>query len=185
MALWSKVTWSDASQVMALVGKPFDFDDGDPIAPVLPDAYCRMLIDKRRVSDATTFVGHALPRYEGIVWAVQALRSRWPEGKTDPIITEILRWIDDPSDEQRRIIHGMAQTASSDSPASLLGLAVFLSGGSISEPDLPPVLPPADASAKLATAAVLIAAFADPDPTDALMGAVAIGQTIASMGARA
>lgn len=182
MALWSKVTWSDASQIMALVGKPFD--SGDDGNPVLPDAYCRMLVDKQQLSDAATFIGHALPRYEGIVWAVQALRTRWPDGKTDPIITEILRWVDDPSDDQRRAIQDMADAAPSDSPAALLGHAVFLSGGSISEPDLPPVLPPADVSAKLATAAVLTAAFADPDPNGALMGAIAIGQTIASTGAR-
>jgi hypothetical protein len=185
MANWSKVTWSSASQVMALVGKPFDFNDGGVAAPTLPDAYCRMLVDNQRLSDAATFVGHALPRYEGIVWAVQALRTHWSAGKSDPIVTEILRWVDDPSDEQRRTIRDMADAAPSDSPAALLGLAVFMSGGSISEPDLPAVLPPPDVSAKLAAAAVLTAAFADPSPTDMLMGAVAIGLSIASTGAHA
>jgi hypothetical protein len=184
MALWSKVTWSDASQVMTLVGKPFDFDDGGPAAPVLPDAYCKMLVDKQRLSDAATFVGHALPRYEGIVWAVQSLRTRISGAQSDPIITAVLRWVDDPTDDQRRAIRTMADAAQSGSPAALLGMAVFLSGGSISEPDLPAVLPPPDSSAKLATAAVLTAAFADPDPNEALMGAISIGQTIASTGMR-
>jgi hypothetical protein len=185
MASWSKVTWSDASQVIALVGKSFDFDDDSAAAPMLPATYFQMLVDRQRLSDAATFVSHALPRYEGIVWAVQSLRTHWSAGRSDALVTEILRWIDNPSDEQRRAIRNMADALPSDSPAALLGLAVFLSGGSISEPELPAVLPPPDVSAKLAAAAVLKAAFDETEPTEMLMGAISIGQSIASMGLRA
>lgn len=180
MKSWAKVGWSNAEQVLGVIGKPVGDDDGRGLPP---DAYFAKLVETGQLERATTFVSHALPRFETIMWAVQALRTRLPEGRSDPIVTEVLRWIDDPTDERRRTIHAMAESAGGSSAQALLGYAVFMSGGSISEPDLPAVLPPVDVCAKLAAAAVLKAAFADADPQMALRDAVSIGDNIARQGA--
>lgn len=180
MTNWTKVGWSNASQVLGIIGQPFD-DTSSANLP--PDAYFTKLVETERLEDAATFVGHALPRFEAIMWAVQALRTRLPEGKSDPIVTEVLRWIDDPTDERRRAIFRMAEAAGGSSAPALLGYAVFMSGGSISEPDLPAVLPPADVCAKLAGAAVLKSAFADVNPQEALRNAITIGDSVARQGA--
>jgi hypothetical protein len=180
MTVWAKTGWSNAAQVLGLVGKPFEIDADDMLPP---DAYCRQLVDAAQLGNAATFIGHALPRYETIVWAVQALRTSAPNGATDPVLTEILRWVDDPTDERRRAIFALADAAGGDSATSLLGYAVFMSGGSISGPDLPAILPPADVCAKLACGAVLKAAYSAGDPQAALLSAIKIGESVAANGA--
>jgi len=180
MTHWARVGWSNAAQVLDIIGQPVDDAAGTDLPPHL---YCTKLVETGQLEKATTFVGHALPRFETIMWAVQAMRTRAPEGRSDPIVTEVLRWIDDPTDERRRAIYAMADAAGGSSASALLGYAVFMSGGSISEPDLPAVLPPADVCAKLAGAAVLKAAFADADPQAALRNAIAIGDSVARQGA--
>jgi len=179
MTSWAKVGWSNAGQVLSIIGTTGDDDMGGALPP---DVYCTRLVETGQLELAATFVGHALPRFETIMWAVQALRTRLPKGQSDPIVTEVLRWIDDPTDERRRAIHVMAESAGGSSAPALLGYAVFMSGGSISEPDLPAVLPPAGVCAKLAGAAVLKAAFADADPQMALRDAISIGDNIARQG---
>ncbi len=184
MSEWTKVTWSTAEQIAGLIGKTAP---RPPTHDIAPAAFFRTLVDVAKFDEASNFIGHALPRYEAVVWATQTLRTRTEEvpKSEDDLVTSILRWIDDPSDERRRSIRDEADGVGANTPATLLALAVYFSGGSISEPDLPPVLPPPDACGKFASAAVLTAAYAQPDSKDMLRNALRIGETIASGSATA
>lgn len=176
MTTWSKVSWTDAGQVLKLISpkKPVPGDAG-----VAPDAYCRTLVERGDLEAAVKFIGAAVPRYEAIVWATQVLRTRWAQGRTDPIVAAILQWVDDPSDARRRAIYAMAQD-DDDSPAGLLGMAVFYSGGSISQPDLPAILPPPEVCGVIASGAVLNAAYSQPDSDTVLREAIRFGEAVAS-----
>lgn len=184
MAQWSKVSWSSADQVVSLAGNPAGAREAAGIEPAV---FFRKLVESDALTDATSFMGHALPRYEAVVWATQALRTRKTKGDAfdDELMTAILQWVDDPSDERRRAIRDLANSGDSGSPAAMLAMAVFFSGGSMSEPDLAPILPPPDACGKFAYAAVLKAAGAEPDRAASLRDALRIGETIASGGAAA
>ncbi|HMP57241.1 MAG TPA: hypothetical protein PKD92_11790, partial [Novosphingobium sp.] len=122
------------------------------------------------------FLAHAMPRYECIVWAVRCLTEEGLVDRADPGIVAALRWVDDPCDRLRREANDHAETADEDAPSTTLCQAVFLSGGSLSGEDLPPVRPPTDTCAKLAAAAVLDAAYAGSDPVPVLERCLAIGE---------
>lgn len=181
MKQWPKVAWSDAGQVLELMS---DASLAGDDTSVEPHVFFDNLVAGGNLSAAANFVGHALPRYEGIAWAVQTLLSQGAIERSSPLVTAILRWVDNPDDDRRRAVWDLAEKAPDGTPAKLLGMAVFMSGGSISEPDLHPVLPPPGVSAKLATAAVSVAAYARPDPSSLLKNAVEIGRQAASQGAK-
>jgi hypothetical protein len=54
------------------------------------------------------------------------------------------RWLDEPDDDNRRAIERLVDGADQGWPETLIGLAIFFSGGSIAPEDCPPV--PADPS---------------------------------------
>jgi len=175
MASWSKVNWTEAGQVLALINpRKRDWTDTE----LSPAEYCQALIDRGALTDAVKFIGAALPRYESVVWATRVLRSNWVPGRTDPLVAMALQWIDDPSDARRRAIFSAANDA--DGAGELLAMAVYYSGGSISEPDLPAVLPPPMICGRFTAGAVLDAAYDNPDPQPLLNEAVRLGMSVAS-----
>lgn len=181
MQPWTKTNWTDAQQILEFAD-PKAHRKPDPAAiGTQPHLFVGQLISAGKLSEAVQFIGHALPRYESIVWAAQSMLAGTHADRADPAVNAVLRWIDDPCDELRREAYDKAMQAE-DSPASLLGQAVFLSGGSISLPDLPPVLPPPDVCAKCTVAAVTIDADRHEDWRGSLRRAVDIGAGIASNG---
>ncbi len=144
-----------------------------------PHAWFTKLRDSGKLFDATRFVTHALPRYECVVWGAQALLSMGAVERLDPNMVAVLRWIDQPSDALRREAGELAEATRRDGPAKMLGLAVMMSGGSLSAPEYPPVLPPTSVCAHLVAAAVLTGAHLLPDPSQALQQALAAGEAMA------
>jgi hypothetical protein len=180
MKPWPATIWTDSGQIMTLMGDAVDAADMADKFHLTPDKFFDLLLAGKRLSEATFFIGHALPRYEGIVWALQSLLQADALDRSSPLVNAILRWIDGPNDELRRDIQAMGDAEDDFTPAAMLGMAVFMSGGSISEPDLPPVLAPDGASARLAAGAVLTAAYATPQPHAMLLQAAQIGVAMAS-----
>lgn len=175
MAPWTLSTWTDAAQLAAAINPR----TVDPQARGLPPAeWFARLTQAGRASDATMLLAHAMPRYECVVWALRSLLELKAADRADPPIVAALRWADNPSDQLRRETFAVAEKIDDETPAALLCQAIFLSGGSISEEDLPPVQPPPDACAKLAAAAVLTAAFALDDPDGAIARCHNLGETI-------
>lgn len=119
----------------------------------------------RRTSpaDALDVIGHALPRFEAVCWAAAVLdresRKRELPVRDRQALDSALRWVGEPDETHRRAAYAAAEQASEDCPERLLGFAVFLSGGSLSEPELPPVLPQPGTCCRLAVAAVRLAGY--------------------------
>jgi hypothetical protein len=181
MTVWTQVTWGNGGQVLELIGREAEEIAADSNAAQAPDKYCQALVDRGEIVEAIEFLAHALPRYEAVIWATQVLRRLTPG--QDDMLTAVLRWIDDPNDADRRAVFERAQLLPSGSAKALLGNAVFFSGGSMSGPDLPAVLPPPFACGKSAYGAVLTAAYATKQKDTILRDALHLGESIASGGA--
>ena len=144
---------------------------------------------QRSPGDALDVIGHALPRFEAVSWAAAVLdresRQRPLKPRDRQALDSALRWVGEPDDANRRAAYAAAQQANEDSPERLLGYAVFLSGGSLSEPDLPPVLPQAATCCQLAVAAVRLAGYRNDDPVPLYEWALEKAESVAEKGAAA
>lgn len=183
---WDQVRWTEARQVVALMGIE---EEAQPEAGITPRDHFVAVRQSGDRDDAIAFLGQALPRFEALAWACAILEA---EAGHDPLrprdrhaLDVALRWLGDPSDDRRRAARDAAEAASERAPERLLGLAVFCSGGSISTPDLPPVLPPAEVAGRLAATAVALAAYRSANPVAVLDRALDLGDKMASQGTRA
>lgn len=179
MKPWPATSWTDSGQIVSHIGDAVAVGDLADKFHLTPDKFFELLLAGKKYREAVYFVGHALPRYEGIVWALQSLLQAGVLDRSKPITNAILRWVDGPNDELRRKIQALGEAEGDFTPAAMLAMAVFMSGGSISEPDLPPVLAPPGASARLAAGAVLTAAYATAQPREAMLQAAQIGTAMA------
>jgi|SRR5579863_2202493 len=130
-----------------------------------PLDYIHLLVDNKLYVDAVHFLAHALPKRECVWWAwVCARRSagEQPPPKIKAALEATERWITQPSDPNRRAAKDAADAAGLDSPAGCAGLAAFLSGGSLSPPEAPPVPPGEYLTAKAAAGAVIFASVGPP-----------------------
>lgn len=180
-ASWPQVKMTAAEQVLAEMGgdAPLPAEPGSA-----PAAYFQRLVGAGKTTEAAMFLAHALPRYECVVWGARALIETDAVNRRDPLMTAILRWIDSPDDKVRRAIEGLVELDPSSTPATYLGKAVWLSGGSLSDPELPPVLPPPHVCAKMVGVAVINGAFAAKDPAGTLRRMLGIGEEMAAGTAR-
>jgi hypothetical protein len=180
MTEWTAVKLTDARQVGTLMGL-------DPLPEPVAAAECyTALREAGRQTEAMQFIGHALPRLEVVAWAARLLDAESRRLHLDmadrQALDHALRWLDDADEGTRRAAYDAAQAAGERAPERLLGLAVFFSGGSISLPDLPPVLPPPEVCARFATTAVLLAAQRSGDMTSFLTGAMTLAEGVAARG---
>lgn len=179
MQNWKLSTWTDAAQLAAYVNPREVSADA---AGIPPATWFARLRETGQTSEAVGFIAHAMPRYECVVWATRALIGMGMD-RSDPAMVAALRWIDNPSDTLRRAAANAGESVDDDEkPEALLCQAIFLSGGSISEEDLPAIQPPPDVCAKLSAAAVLCAAFALEDPAAAVGASLALGEAVIAGG---
>lgn len=186
MAAWDQVKWTEARQVADLMQLDASALD-DPAAD--PESAYRKLREGGEVDTAILYLGHALPRFEAVAWAAHLLKS-WPRPATSGVpeqqaLDSAIRWLEEPNEEYRRAAQEAGDRAAGNSAEAMLAHAVFMSGGSISQPDLPPVQPPQQVCGRLAASAVLIAAYRTPTPKEALATACDAGEKVASVGAKA
>jgi hypothetical protein len=92
-----------------------------------PPQFLHVLIERRLFRDATQFLSHALPKREGVWWALLCARER--AGPSPPPATaDALRaaetWVRDPSEENRLA----AKPAGYATPAECTAGAAFCSG---------------------------------------------------------
>lgn len=128
-----------------------------------PRAFVERLTEAKMYRDAVQFLAHALPKREAVWWAWVAAR-RASGANPPPKIAAALKatedWISNPSDESRRAARAAGEKAEFRTPAGCVGLAVFLSGGSLAAPGAPEVPPGEYLSAKMVSGAVVVAALA-------------------------
>lgn len=159
MTDWTIVLWNDARQI----AQHADLDSELwPAKETPPQAFYETLRKEGHLAQAALIMAVSLPRLEAIAWLAHSL----PEPtKKDPHFRErrllsdaARRWIGEPDDDNRRAIYALAETGDSEWPETLLGLAVYFSGGSIAPADLEAVTPDPVISAHLAAAALQAAA---------------------------
>ena len=186
MGDWAQVRWTEARQVAALMG---DDEDALPENGTDPETHYRTVREAARRDRAVGFLGHALPRFEAIAWASRIVEQEAEHTRMKAMnrqaLDYALRWLGDPNDDRRRAAMEAAEQADDHAPERMLALAVFFSGGSISLPDLPPVLPPPESAGRCAAGAILLAAHRSADAASVLDRALDLGEKVAQHGTRA
>jgi hypothetical protein len=181
MAEWALIQWSQARQVTQTMGIK---DAQGPAAGVTPGQHFTSLVQSDKLTDAVQFLAHALPRYEAVQWAANAMGTLRPAADRDldeaRAFDTAHQWLRDPDERLRRTAEALAETMEEPVAEKLLLQAIFLSGGSIAPEDLPPVHPRPDTTAKLAGAAILLSAFATPEPQKALTQVLQDGEKLAA-----
>lgn len=140
MTDWTIVFWSSARQIAEEAKLPPALWPAEDVAP---DGYFRELRKQGEIMPAIAYVAAALPKLEAIDWALASLPALDP---ADPAYAArmllrdtIQRWLGEPDDENRRSVERLVEQSDREWPESLIGLAVFFSGGSIAPEDTPPV----------------------------------------------
>ena len=164
--MWDAVSWSFADQVANL------FKLSEPRAGMLtadmpPEKFFAMLRQKGAMDDALSFLALALPRRAAIAWGRDCLAHTARQarlGRDDMhAATAVAAWLDDPNDDRRWTARGAADNIETPSAEGMLAMAVFVSGGSISQPGSPvPVPAPPELTGRLVAGAVQIAAVRVP-----------------------
>ena len=127
-----------------------------------PRAFVELLTEKKLYRDAVQFLAHALPKREAVWWAWVAARRASggdPPPKIAAALAAVEKWISQPSDENRRAARAAGEKAEFRTPAGCVGLAVFMSGGSLAAPGAPEVPPGEYLSAKVVGGAVTVSAL--------------------------
>lgn len=183
MGDWKSVRMTSAAQVAELMGVD---PEALPPADLPVEARYDELRGAGELDEALDYLGHALPRLEALSWAGQLLEGEARSRALPPLdrqaLDHVLRWLGDPDDGRRRAARDAADAAAERSAERLLALAVFMSGGSISLPDLPPVLPPPEACSRLVVGALIRAAYRSDAPDAFLERALARGEAVAARG---
>jgi hypothetical protein len=182
---WPAIKLTQARQVALLLDG--DLDDSElPDDAVDVQAGYVAIKANGSAADAVDYIGHALPRLEAVAWAAQVLdresRMRELPVRDRLALDHALRWLDEPSDANRRATQVAALAANPRSAEHRLGLAVYYSGGSIADAGMPPLLAPPEACLRYAVAAVKSAAFRTDAPATVLGSALALAERAAEGG---
>lgn len=116
------------------------------------------LIERKLFADAIRVTAACLSPRHALWWGTLCL---WSLGRPEPdphlwaVLQAVVNWLRTPSDELRRAAEAAGRAAGIHTPAGSLGIAVFLSEGSISLPDLPAVAPGPHLAPKTVAAALL------------------------------
>ena len=184
---WKRVKWSEARQVLSVLGVPEEEAAADPSGS--PQAYFDALRKAGRLTDAAAFLAQALPRLEAVTWAARSVRdvggSRPRKPAEAAALKAALLWVQDPTDARRRAAFDAAAAADGSSPEALAALSAFFSGGSIAPGPYEPIPAPRDAAGRFAAGAVIVAAAKSADMTAALEGCLQAGEVLATEGLQA
>jgi hypothetical protein len=175
---WTRSLWTDAGLLASDMEPDAEVPEG--ARGVAPHEWHATLVAGGKWAEAISFLAHALPRYECVVWATRALLEAGAIERSSPATVAVLRWIDGPSDQLRREVNDAVQGLRNGSAAKMLGQAVFYSGGSVAPPDMPHVQVPTQACARMITAALVVGLLKDGNRMEPLQRALRLGEQIAA-----
>ncbi len=136
-----------------------------PTAPIGPAAFAALLAEQGDPADAVEFLARWLSPRQRIWWGCMALWHVYrpnPPAAIDATLAALVRWVEDPSDENRRAARAAGEVLGPRHPVGALALAAYWSEGSMSLPDLPEVLPPADLSSQVLASTLSMAVNSQP-----------------------
>lgn len=187
MTEWTVVFWSSARQIAEEAELPRAlWPDGD-VAP-------RQFFESLRASDdpiqAIAYVAAALPKLEAIEWglaSLPAIERDDPDYAARMLLRDSARrWLQEPDDENRRAIERLVDTAQQSWPETLIGLAIFFSGGSIAPEDSMPVPPDPRLPGQLIAGTVQsVVAASGPASTELTQTLLELGDRLAAHGRQA
>lgn len=153
---WTRVKWTRAGQVAALLGDTVDLGPlGD-----LPPSNAFALLHASDPFAATRFVAQCLTRVDAAYW-VSACLAHDPrsDGPAAAVAEKaVRRWVSNPSEYARRIAYEAGAIVGWDTPEGAGCLAIFLSGGSMAPGQESLVNPSPGVFGHAVAAAVLLAA---------------------------
>jgi hypothetical protein len=126
-----------------------------------PQEILDSLVAADHLADAIRFFALALPKRSSIWWGTLCAWNAYGAQLTGEDLAALettLSWLRSPGEINRRAAEAAGRKASVRRPAGALAMAAFMSGGSISRPDLPFVEPGPQATARLVAGAILLAA---------------------------
>jgi len=130
-----------------------------------PEAFLRALLERECWADAAKFLAHALPKREAVWWGILVVRSQLGDAapaEATGILAAAERWVRQPTDEHRRAAMDLAEPNLGDT-AGLVGVAAFMSGGSLAPVGVDVVPPPVHLTGTMiANAVILSAVGGDP-----------------------
>jgi hypothetical protein len=125
-----------------------------------PAEFVGALSAKQLYVPGIDFLAHALPAREAVWWGCLCMQHACGENlapmERDAAVA-VVRWVLQPTEENRAAAGPPAQAAGPATPAGSLATAVSLTGGSIAPPNAPPVAPGPYAPAKPVAAAIKLA----------------------------
>lgn len=122
-----------------------------------PRQFFDRLREAGHLADARRFLAYVLGRRRGLRWAL-ACATEVLEAET-PLLAEVERFLDDPSEERRAMLRDRGLAEPPESSLGYLALAAFLSGGTVSLPDLPFVPPAGSVTARLVSVSVYMSSI--------------------------
>jgi len=129
-------------------------------------AFIEQLAAGGRLREAAGALAQLLPKKEAIKWGLESIRrvpATGAKAGSEGPMKAVEDWLGGADDEKRRAALRSAEQAGIGTPAGCLGLAVFLSGGSIAPPDTPVAPEPEPyLSARMVASAMSLAVAFDP-----------------------
>ncbi len=136
----------------------------------LEELYARWM-QNEQVPSAIRLIAGVLPSRENIWWAWVSARhaTTMPGGKAataavHAALGAIEQWIVRPDDAARRAAWDAGNAAGLDTPVGMVATAVFLSGTTITPPNVPPVPPPPGAAMPLVAGVILLSSASADHP---------------------
>ncbi|HEY8506468.1 MAG TPA: hypothetical protein VIL46_17935 [Gemmataceae bacterium] len=145
-----------------------------------------LLVEAGLYADARRLLAHALPPRRAVWWAGLCLtdsarQKPLAEAAERDALDAAVRWAAQPCEATRRAAEKAGWAARPTTAAGNLAMAAFLSGGSISRPGLPAVLPKPHLCGRLCGVAVYLASvrFDPARYKDHLRDYLAVGREVA------
>ena len=125
-----------------------------------PTRFVQLLESRGLFKDAIQFLTHGLPIEVAIRWGCAAIRELMGEedqGASAEALEAAEHWLQTPGDEARWKARSAAEKAGMSSPADLIAMAAFFSGGSITPADTPVTAPPPYVANRMAANGIQLA----------------------------
>lgn len=131
-----------------------------------PRRFFDRLVHEGLLTDALQVLPHLLPKPVAVWWGYLCVWEAYrpePPPKVAAVLEAVWRWLAAPTEANRRALEEPMDAAGHGTAAGCLAAAACWSGGSMSRPGLPDVLPPPHLTARfLAATALLTAAARQP-----------------------
>jgi hypothetical protein len=146
-----------------------------------PAGYLDTLEKQEMYQDAIRFMAYKLPVDAAVKWAADCIKElRSPESKQqkDDELDAVDQWVKTPGDATRWAAKDAADKSKKSGPCTLLAMAVFMSGGSLTKPPAPDTPPPQNVAQKMIAGSVLVivVSYEAPKANERYKKALAIGK---------